>query len=39
MRNVAFEGARLSDCGKQLGVLAIWGVVVYAIAIRVFKWE
>lgn len=39
MRNVAFEGARLSDCGTQLGVLAIWGVVSYAIAIKVFKWE
>ena len=39
MRNVAFEGARLSDCGTQLGVLAIWGVVAYAIAIKVFKWE
>lgn len=39
MRNVAFEGARLSDCGKQLGVLAIWGVVSYAVAIKVFKWE
>jgi ABC-2 type transport system permease protein len=39
MRNVAFEGARLSDCGTQLAVLAAWGVVAYAIAIRVFKWE
>lgn len=39
MRNVAFEGARLSDCGTQLGVLAIWGFVAYAIAIKVFKWE
>lgn len=39
MRNVAFEGARLSDCGTQLGVLAIWGAVAYAIAIKVFKWE
>ena len=39
MRNVAFEGARLTDCGSQLGVLAIWGVVAYAIAIKVFKWE
>jgi ABC-2 type transport system permease protein len=39
MRNVAFEGARLSDCGKQLSVLAIWGVVAYAVAIKVFKWE
>lgn len=39
MRNVAFEGARLTDCGVQLGVLAIWGIVCYSIAIRVFKWE
>ena len=39
MRNVAFEGAHLTDCGKQIGILAIWGVVVYAVAIKVFKWE
>lgn len=39
MRNVAFEGAHLIDCWKQIGVLGIWGVVVYAGAIRVFKWE
>ncbi|HEX4849648.1 MAG TPA: ABC transporter permease, partial [Puia sp.] len=39
MRNVAFEGAHLSDCTKQLGILAIWGVVVYFIAIKVFRWE
>jgi len=39
MRNVAFEGAHLTDCGKQLGILALWGVAVYAVAIRVFKWE
>lgn len=39
MRNVAFEGAHLSDCGTQLGVLAAWGVVAYAIAIKVFRWE
>ncbi len=39
MRNVAFEGARLADCGKQLGMLAIWGFIAYAIAIKVFKWE
>jgi ABC-2 type transport system permease protein len=39
MRNVAFEGARLSDCGVQLAVLGAWGVVAYAIAIKVFKWE
>ena len=39
MRNVAFEGAHLNDCLKQIGVLAIWGVVVYVIAIKVFRWE
>ncbi|MEY2586495.1 MAG: hypothetical protein RLY11_344, partial [Bacteroidota bacterium] len=39
MRNVAFEGAHLSDCYPQLQILFIWGVVVYALAIKVFKWE
>ena len=39
MRKVSFEGAHLTDCGKQLGILAIWGIVIYAIAIKVFKWE
>ena len=39
MRNVAFEGAHLTDCWKQLAILAIWGVATYAVAVRVFKWE
>lgn len=39
MRNVAFEGAHLTECWKQLGILAIWGVGTYAVAIKVFKWE
>ena len=39
MRNVAFEGAHLTDCWKQLGILALWGIAIYALAIKVFKWE
>lgn len=39
MRNVAFEGAHLTDCGPQLQYLLIWGIVLYAVAIRVFRWE
>jgi ABC-2 type transport system permease protein len=39
MRNVAFEGASLMDCGKQIGILSIWGVLIYAVAIKTFKWE
>lgn len=39
LRNVAFEGAHLTDCWKQLGILALWGIATYAVAVRVFKWE
>ncbi len=39
MRKVAFEGAHLQDCLKQIGILAVWGVVAYALAIKFFKWE
>ena len=39
MRKIAFEGAHLQDCGKQVGILLIWGVIAYAAAIKVFKWE
>ncbi len=39
MRKVAFEGAQLTDCIKQIGYLGIWAVVIYALAIKFFKWE
>lgn len=39
MRKISFEGAHLTDCGVQLAVLAGWGVLVYAVAIKVFRWE
>lgn len=39
MRNIAFEGSHLIDCGKELGILALWALVVYAVAVRVFRWE
>jgi ABC-2 type transport system permease protein len=39
MRDVAFEGAHISDCMPQILVLLAWGVAAYAVAIRVFKWE
>jgi len=39
LRNVAFEGAHLTDCWKQLGIMAVWGIFTYAVAVRVFKWE
>jgi ABC-2 type transport system permease protein len=39
MRKIAFEGAHLADCWQQIGVLLIWGIIVYAAAIKIFKWE
>jgi len=39
MRKIAFEGAHLYDCFKQIGILGIWALVVYTLAIKFFKWE
>jgi len=39
MRKVAFEGAGLTEVTHQLLILAIWFVVIYAIAVKTFKWE
>jgi len=39
MRKIAFEGVPLSDCLVELAVLIGWGIVAYAIAIKVFRWE
>ncbi|MGZ3944399.1 MAG: ABC transporter permease [Mucilaginibacter sp.] len=39
MRNVAFEGASLGSVLPQLGILGIWFIVVYAVAVKTFKWE
>ncbi|HEU4469828.1 MAG TPA: ABC transporter permease [Flavisolibacter sp.] len=39
MRNVAFEGASLASCWEQLLILAVWGVLIYIITARVFRWD
>jgi len=39
MRAVAFDGASLWAVKNDIGVLLLWGVIGYAVATRVFKWE
>jgi ABC-2 type transport system permease protein len=39
MRNVAFEGASLASCWEQILILLVWGIIIYAVTARVFKWE
>ena len=39
MRSVAFEGSSLWEVKTEVGILLLWGIAVYAVAIKVFKWE
>jgi len=39
VRLIATEGKSLLDIGPQLLIVAVWMVVVYIIAFRVFRWE
>ena len=39
MRRVAFEGLNLWDVKLEIGVLLLWGIIVYAVAVKAFKWE
>lgn len=39
LRQLITEGKHLADIGPQLGLMAIWFVIIYAIAFRVFAWE
>jgi ABC-2 type transport system permease protein len=39
MRSVAFEGANLIDVAPKIGFMLIWAIIVYIVALRLFKWE
>ncbi len=39
LRSVAFEGQNLWDVRTEIGILLLWGIAVYIVAIKVFKWE
>ncbi|MBL0056156.1 MAG: ABC transporter permease [Chitinophagaceae bacterium] len=39
IRKISFTGLHIWDCGKELGILGIWMLIIYFIAIKVFKWE
>ncbi len=39
IRLIATEGAHLVDVMPQLGLIAAWMIVIYAVAFRVFRWE
>jgi ABC-2 type transport system permease protein len=39
VRYITTEGAGLIDILPQLGLVAVWGVVAYVVAFKVFRWE
>jgi ABC-2 type transport system permease protein len=39
LRLLTTEGRHLWQIGPQLGLIAVWFVIIYAIAFRVFRWE
>ncbi len=39
LRKISFEGASLFDVRYDILILVIWGIVIYGLAVKVFKWE
>lgn len=39
LRYIVNEGYTLTQLGPQLGLMAIWTVIIYIIAFKVFRWE
>jgi ABC-2 type transport system permease protein len=39
MRNVAFEGLSLFSCWQEILIMIAWGVAIYIITAKVFRWE
>ena len=39
IRLIATEGKSLIDIAPQVGMVALWSVIIYFIAFRVFRWE
>lgn len=39
LRRISFEGAGIPDVLPEIGILLLWGAVVYAVAVKVFRWE
>ncbi len=39
MHKISYEGLGLMSTWKDVSLLIIWGIVIYAVAVKAFKWE
>jgi len=38
-RRIAFEGATFIELLPNLGIIGLWGIIVFFLAVRFFRWE
>jgi ABC-2 type transport system permease protein len=38
-RRIMTENASLIDLGPELAIISVWGIVIYLLTIKVFRWE
>lgn len=39
VRKISFEGMSILECGREIGILAAWTLLIYLVVARVIKWE
>jgi ABC-type polysaccharide/polyol phosphate export permease len=39
LRGVMLEGKSLTELGFELSVLAVWGFIPFAVALKIFRWR
>jgi ABC-2 type transport system permease protein len=39
LRSVMLEGATLASQGGQIAIMLVWGVVSFAVALKIFRWQ
>ena len=39
LRDIAFQGKSILEVWQPILILSIWGTLVYALAVKVFRWE
>lgn len=39
LRMITTEGKNIFELGPEIGIMLAWGIVIYAIAFKVFRWE
>jgi ABC-2 type transport system permease protein len=39
MRSVMLEGSSLSSQAVRIAIMAVWGVLSFAVALKIFRWQ